>query len=199
MLVLASGSPRRAALLRAAGVSFRVIVPSVDESLLPGEPGDRAAERLARAKALAVDGGGHPVLAADTLVLCDGHILGKPGNDEEARAMLAMLANREHEVVTGVCMVAGGDRRSALERTLVRFAALTPAQIATYVASGEPRDRAGAYHIDGRCSFFIEGVTGSSSNVAGLPMRAVHRLAVELGVTAALESTGTSRPSPVAF
>jgi septum formation protein len=193
VIVLASGSPRRAALLRSAGVAFRVIVPNVDEALLPGESGDRAAERLARAKALAVDGGGYPVLAADTLVLCDGAVLGKPGNDDEAVAMLTTLTNRSHEVVTGVCFVAHGDARSAVERTTVRFGPMTAVQIARYVATGEPRDRAGAYHVDGHCSFYIDGVEGSPSNVAGLPMRLAYKLAEELGATSALQPAEPAR------
>ncbi len=185
MLVLASGSPRRAALLREAGVAFRVIVPSVDETLRPGETADEAAERLALAKAKAVDSGGDPVLAADTLVLLDGTVLGKPASDDEARSMLHRLAGRAHEVVTAVCVVAGNEARSGVERTRVRFAPMTAAEIDGYVASGEPRDRAGAYHIGGRCSFFIEAVEGSPSNVAGLPLRLVFVLARELGVSLA--------------
>lgn len=169
-------------MLRAAGVLFRVVVPAVDETLEHGETGERAAERIARAKAAVVDGNGDPVLAADTLVVCAGAVLGKPRNDDDARSMLSRLAGRTHEVVTGVCLVIGRDLRSGVERTRVSFGPMTDTDIDAYVATGEPRDRAGAYHIDGRCSFFIEAVEGSPSNVAGLPMRLVLRLAQELGV-----------------
>ncbi len=144
-LVLASASPRRARILRDLGITFRVVVSEEDESLRPGEDGAAAVERLARAKAAAVARRETlPVLAADTEVVCDGHILGKPGSAEEAFVMLARLAGRAHEVVTGVCLL--------------------------------------GYHVDGRGALFIEEVTGSPSNVAGLPVRLLLRLAREAGL-----------------
>jgi septum formation protein len=185
--VLASASPRRAQILRTLGVPFVVRAADVDESLAPEERGAAAAERLARAKALAVAAAETlPVLAADTLVVCDGAVLGKPADAAEAAGMLRQLSGRDHEVVTGVCLVAGGVARSGVESTTVRFAPMTEGQIAAYVATGEPMDKAGAYHVDGRGAAFIASVSGSPSNVAGLPVRLVARLAAEAGVALGL-------------
>ncbi len=182
-LVLASASPRRARLLRELGIDFEVVVSNVDEALHPGESGELAAERLARAKALAVAvSTPAPVLAADTVVLCDGELLGKPADEDDARRMLRRLSGHTHEVVTGVCLAWQERELSARDRTAVTFAALSPAEIEWYVATGEPMDKAGAYHVDGRGALFIRGVTGSPSNVAGLPVRLVYTLAAELGL-----------------
>jgi septum formation protein len=185
-LVLASASPRRARILRELGVAFRVEVSNQDESLRPGEDGAAAVERLALAKGLAVARSETlPVLAADTEVLCDGHILGKPADERDAVAMLRRLAGRAHEVVTGVCVVTGGVARSGVERSLVRFAPMSEDELRWYAATGEPLDKAGGYHVDGKGALFIETVEGSPSNVAGLPVRLLLRLVrearVELG------------------
>ena len=181
--MLASASPRRAQILRALGVPFVVRAADLDEALAHLEPGAAAAERLARAKALAVAAAETlPVLAADTLVVCDGVVLGKPADAAQAASMLRQLSGRDHEVVTGVCLVAFGEARSGVESTTVRFAAMTEAEIAAYVATGEPMDKAGAYHVDGRGALFVASVSGSPSNVAGLPVRLVARLAAEAGV-----------------
>ena len=182
ILILASASPRRAATLTALGIPFRTVVPSVDETLLPGESGAAAAERLARAKADAVAPQDLPVLAADTLVVCDGAVLGKPATPDEAARMLRTLSGRSHEVVSGICVATGGTLRSAVETTTVTFAAMDEAEIAWYVATGEPLDKAGAYHVDGRGALFVSAVSGSPSNVAGLPVRLMLRLAKEAGV-----------------
>jgi septum formation protein len=191
ILILASASPRRAAILAALGLPFRVAVPSVDESLLPGESGAWAAERLARAKAASVAGtAGLPVLAADTLVLCDERVLGKPASPEEAAAMLRTLSGRSHEVVTGVCLAHAGTLRSGVETTVVTFAPMADAEIAWYVGTGEPLDKAGAYHVDGRGALFVASVSGSPSNVAGLPVRLVARLLREAGVSRVPETGG---------
>ena len=182
-LVLASASPRRARILRDLGVGFRVVVSHEDESLVPGEDGAAAVERLARAKALAVAREETlPVLAADTEVLCDGHVLGKPRDEEDAVAMLRRLAGRAHEVVTGVCVVKGGVARSGVERSVVRFAPMTEEELRWYASTGEPLDKAGGYHVDGKGALFIETVEGSPSNVAGLPVRLVLRLVREAGL-----------------
>jgi septum formation protein len=184
VLILASASPRRAAILDALGIPFRAVTPSVDESLLPEEAGATAAERLARAKAASVlEAADLPVLAADTLVVCDGAVLGKPAAPEEAARMLRGLAGRSHEVVTGVCVATRGSCRSGVETTAVTFAAMSEAEIAWYVSTGEPLDKAGAYHVDGRGALFIASVSGSPSNVAGLPVRLMLRLARELGIS----------------
>ena len=182
-LVLASASPRRARILRELGVSFRVEVSNEDESLRPGEDGAAAVERLARAKGLAVARTETlPVLAADTEVLCDGHILGKPADERDAVAMLRRLAGRAHEVVTGVCVVAGGVARSGVERSVVRFAPMNEEELRWYAATGEPLDKAGGYHVDGKGALFVETVSGSPSNVAGLPVRLLLRLVREAGL-----------------
>ena len=182
-LVLASASPRRARILRELGVSFRVEVSNQDESLRPGEDGAAAVERLARAKGLAVARPETlPVLAADTEVLCDGHILGKPADERDAVAMLRRLAGRAHEVVTGVCVVSGGVARSGVERSVVRFAPMNEEELRWYAATGEPLDKAGGYHVDGKGALFIETVEGSPSNVAGLPVRLLLRLVREAGL-----------------
>ena len=186
-LVLASASPRRARILRGLGVSFRVTVSHEDESLQPGEDGAAAVERLARAKALAVAREETlPVLAADTEVLCDGHVLGKPADDKDAVAMLRRLQGRAHDVVTGVCVVAGGVARSGVERSVVRIAPMSERELAWYVATGEPFDKAGGDHVDGKGALFIETVEGSPSNVAGLPVRLLLRLVREAGLALGL-------------
>jgi septum formation protein len=182
VLVLASASPRRAAILTALGIPFRTTPATVDESLLQDEAGAAAAERLARAKAAAVAPQDLPVLAADTLVLCDGAVLGKPTSPADAARMLRSLAGRTHEVVTGVCVAHGGRARSGVESTAVTFASMSEAEIDWYVATGEPLDKAGAYHVDGRGALFISSVSGSPSNVAGLPVRLMLRLARKAGV-----------------
>jgi septum formation protein len=182
-LVLASLSPRRARILGELGVAFRVSASHADESLLPGEDGAAAVERLARQKALAVAGGERlPVLGADTEVVSDGRILGKPGGAAESIVMLRGLAGRTHEVVTGLCLVSGGRAASGVERTRVRFAAMSQRELEWYAATGEPLDKAGGYHVDGRGALFVEAVAGSPSNVAGLPVRLLLRLVRELGV-----------------
>lgn len=188
-LVLASASPRRARILRDLGVGFRVLVSHEDESLQPGEDGAAAVERLARAKALAVAAGETlPVLAADTEVLCDGHILGKPADEGDAVAMLRLLQGRAHEVVTGVCVVSRGVARSGVERSVVRFAPMSERELAWYAATGEPLDKAGGYHVDGKGALFVETVEGSPSNVAGLPVRLLLRLVREAGLDLGLPS-----------
>jgi septum formation protein len=182
-LVLASASPRRARILRELGVEFKVVVSHADEALVAGEDGAATVERLARQKALVVARGESlPVLGADTEVLCDGRILGKPQGAPEALAMLQALAGREHEVVTGLCLARDGSLRSGVERTRVRFAPMSPRELAWYAATGEPLDKAGAYHVDGLGALFVESVSGSPSNVAGLPVRLLLRLAREAGL-----------------
>lgn len=181
--MLASASPRRARILRDLGVAFKVVVSHTDEALVAGEDGAATVERLARAKALAVAGGESlPVLGADTEVLCDGRVLGKPADTRDAVAMLGTLASREHEVVTGLCLASGRTLRSGVERTRVRLAPMSPRELAWYAGTGEPLDKAGAYHVDGLGALFVESVAGSPSNVAGLPVRLLLRLVREAGV-----------------
>jgi len=185
--VLASASPRRAQILRSLGVSFRVVVSEAEERLEPGEAGAAAAERLARLKAATV---GRveppPILAADTVVVCDDRILGKPVSPDDARRMLRLLAGRTHEVVTGLCLIAPRATLSGVERTEVTFAPMSAEEIDGYVATGEPMDKAGAYHVDGRGALFVSAVVGSPSNVAGLPVRLFLRLVREAGLDVGL-------------
>ena len=177
MLILASRSPRRAELLSAAGIEFRVRVADIDETPRAGEKALDYSLRLAREKALAVEAApDEVVLGADTIVLLDGEIMGKPRDDADAVRMLGALAGREHEVITGVCLRRGGVVRCEAAVTKVRFARLTGDDIAAYAASGEPSDKAGAYAIQGLASRFVERIEGSYSNVVGLPVELVWRM-----------------------
>src|SRR5262245_47624241 len=178
-LVLASASPRRAEILRSLGIPFEVRPVDIDETPLPGETAEAAAARLAAEKA-ALAARQRPaswVLAADTLVFLDGAILGKPRDDDEAAAMLRRLAGREHGVVTAVHLRRGdAPGRGIAEVSRVRFGPMDEAEVAWYVATGEPRDKAGAYGVQGLGARFIEEVHGSFTNVMGLPARSVYRL-----------------------
>jgi septum formation protein len=177
-------------------VAFTVEAADVDESLRDGEDPVQAAERLARAKAEAVRrGDGTAVLGADTLVVCDGRPLGKPRSPCEAAEMLQTLSGRAHDVVTGVCLVSDGAARSGYERTSVTFVPLSEAEIAWYVATGEPMGKAGAYHIDGCGGLFVASVSGSPSNVAGLPVGLLRRLFGEAGLPLVLSSTPHPGPT----
>ncbi|MGC2476651.1 MAG: Maf family protein [Candidatus Sulfotelmatobacter sp.] len=199
MLVLASASPRRQDLLRSAGISFSVQSADVDETPLAGESARACAERLACQKALKVSSE-RPldlVLGADTVVVVDSTILGKPSDANDAARMLRMLSGRAHQVITGVCLVspvASGqlpytnegaqevlgteswDVRVGSEITLVTFAALSDAEIQEYVATGEPMDKAGAYAIQGIASRWIPRIEGDYGNVVGLPVALVYRM-----------------------
>jgi septum formation protein len=183
-LILASASPRRMELLGDAGYAFDVVPAHVDESGLAGEPPPAYVLRVAALKARAVaarvsDG---IVLAADTIVVVDGEMLAKPVDDDDARRMLRLLSGRAHEVLTGVVVVRDGRESSAIVATRVRFRMLTPDEIDWYVASGEPRDKAGAYGVQGLASRFVEAVAGSYTNVVGLPVGAVRRLLEAAGL-----------------
>jgi septum formation protein len=178
-IILASASPRRAEILQALGIPFDVRPVEIPEEPLPGETAEAAAARLAAEKAAlaARRDPGAWVLAADTLVFLDGAILGKPRDDAEAGVMLRRLSGREHGVVTAVSLRRGeAPARGLAEVSRVRFAPLDEAEIAWYVATGEPRDKAGAYGLQGLGARFIEEIHGSFTNVMGLPARAVYRL-----------------------
>ena len=185
LLVLASSSPRRAELLGAAGIAFVVRAANVDETRRKDEPPVAYVERLSRDKALAVRNEDDPselILGADTTVVIADEVAGKPVDDEDAVRMLRGLSGVWHEVLTAVTLLCGEDSRVAVEVTRVKFAPLTDKEIRRYVASGEPRDKAGAYAIQGYAALFIERIEGSYSNVVGLPVRTVYELARELGV-----------------
>ena len=187
-LVLASSSPRRREILASLGLTFEARAADVDETLLPGESASVAAERLARAKAETAAAGTPEalVVAADTLVVLDGDALGKPRDRADARRMLATLSGRAHDVVTGVACAHGGRIVSGRETTRVVLAAMSGAEISAYSATGEPDDKAGAYAMQGIGGLFVERVEGSPSNVVGLPVRLLYRLASELGVDLAV-------------
>jgi septum formation protein len=178
MLILASASPRRAQLLKAAGIACEVQVADIDETPQPGESPEGYVQRLARAKAVAVAARvpASLVLGADTTVVVDGDILGKPGDATEAGEMLARLAGRAHEVLTGVALIDAAGEVVALASTTVEFALMTSEDIAGYLQTGEWRDKAGAYGIQGRISRFVARVEGSYTNVVGLPVSLVCRL-----------------------
>jgi septum formation protein len=176
MLVLASKSPRRAEILRQAGIPFTVRTSEVDESPLPEERPDDYVQRLAQMKALAVPAAaGEQVLGADTVVVIDGEILGKPSDDDDARRMLNRLSGRRHEVITGVCLRRDGQSLTDWASTRVWFTELSEGDIEEYVASGEPKDKAGAYAIQGLASKFIDRIEGCYFNVVGLPVALVYR------------------------
>lgn len=182
-LVLASASPRRRELLAALGLTPPVRPVDVDETPIDGEPAADCVLRLARAKAEVGAWPGELILAADTLVVLDGQILGKPAGPEEALEMLTRLAGRDHLVQTGVAVRNGdtGAVAAALETTRVTLAPLGAEQITDYVATGEPLDKAGAYAIQGLGALFVERIDGNYSNVVGLPLPLTRRLFAELG------------------
>jgi septum formation protein len=170
-LVLASASPRRREILAGLGVAFTPRTAALDESPRPGETPAELARRLAEEKATAVVGDGEIALGADTVVAVDGVLLGKPADDAEAAAMLGRLSDREHEAITGVALVgSNGVLAAGADRTLVRFRALSREEIAWYVATGEPRDKAGAYGVQGLGGLLVAAIAGSHSNVVGLPV-----------------------------
>lgn len=196
MLVLASASPRRQELLRNAGIVFTVEPTNIPEIPQPNESARQVAERLAREKALAISQK-HPhqhILGADTVVVANGHILGKPQDSADAARMLRLLSGRSHQVITGVCLVspianvishspaadlAVEDTRS--EATLVTMSVLSEDDVRFYISTGEPMDKAGAYAIQGIASRWIPRIEGDYSNVVGLPVALVYRMLCEHG------------------
>jgi septum formation protein len=196
-LVLASASPRRADLLRAAGFAFDTLAVDIDEGVRSGETPEVYVRRLAAEKSAAgltatLKGTRHNssgprdsdldivVLGADTVVVVDGAILGKPQDNDDARRMISLLSGRRHEVLTGVSLRRGDRALARVATTAVLFARMSTADVSWYVQSGEGRDKAGAYAIQGLASRFIERIEGSYSNVVGLPVAVVHELLEEL-------------------
>jgi septum formation protein len=182
-LVLASASPRRSELLRAAGIPFEAAAVDIDEAFRTGEKPEHAVARVAEAKA-AAGAALHPdaiVLGADTTVVIRGETLSKPVDAADAARMLRLLSGRSHDVLTGVCLCHLGRRLVHVEPTRVHMAHLGETEIAWYISTGEPLDKAGAYAIQGLASRFVEGIQGSYSNVVGLPISSVYELLKELG------------------
>ena len=183
-VVLASGSPRRLELLRRIGVEPAVRVADIDETPRPGEAPEAVVARLARTKAHAVERGpADLVIAADTEVVLDEAVLGKPDGDAGAAVMLRSLSGRSHRVITAVHVLHGDAEAAAVEATLVHVRPITDAEIDAYVATGEPFGKAGAYAIQGAGAMFVDRIEGSDTNVVGLPLATVVRLAAEVGVT----------------
>ena len=177
-LVLASGSPRRSEILSSVGWEFTKDVPDIDESERAGETPERYVQRLAEEKALAV-AASHPgeiVLAADTTVVIDDRIIGKPVDPEDARRMLKLLSGNWHEVLTGIAVMKARQLDVGLQRTRVKFGTMTDAEINFLVEKGDPLDKAGAYAVQAQAALFIEGIEGDYWNVVGLPVSLVYRL-----------------------
>ena len=186
-LILASASPRRAELLRAGGIDVDVHPADIDESARPNEHADAYVRRVALEKARAVSERmpGRLVLGADTAVVIDDEILGKPRDAEDARRMLRLLAGRAHRVMTGVALVgspADGGIETGLATTTVEFGPISEPEVRWYVASGEPMGKAGGYAIQGLASRFVTRIDGSYSNVVGLPVSLVYVMCKRAGL-----------------
>ena len=170
-LILASASPRRQELLKLFGIPFIVRVADIDETMDPAASAYDEVARLSREKALAVTReAGDIVIAADTIVVCEGRVLGKPHSQEEAFAMLSLLSGRDHQVMTGCTVLLGERAETFTEVTDLHFRELSEKEIRRYVASGEPMDKAGAYGIQGGAALFCEKMDGDYYNVMGLPV-----------------------------
>jgi septum formation protein len=183
-LILASASPRRRELLEGLGLSFEVRPVDIDESPRTGEQAEELVRRLAHDKAAAlVNDTDALVLAADTLVVLDRRVLGKPGDEAEARAMLASLQGRDHEVLTAVALrdLASGEHRLEVDRTTVRMGPMDATRLDWYVSTGEPMGKAGAYAIQGLGALLVESIDGNYTNVVGLPLPTVRALFASLG------------------
>ena len=180
-LVLASGSPRRSEILNSVGWEFTKHVADIDETELEGERPDDYVLRLAceKAKAVAPSFPNKIVLGADTTVVIDSQIIGKPIDLADARRMLTMLAGNWHEVLTGVAVVEKGQIRSAIQRTRVKFAPMNDAEIAFLAERGDPLDKAGAYAVQAQAALFIERIEGDYWNVVGLPVKLVYELVMK--------------------
>ena len=186
MLLLASASPRRRDLLRNAGIEFEVLSVPVDETPLPGERAEALARRLAQAKARAAYAAAKNdphfanqkllVLGADTVVTVDGHVLGKPADEEDAARMLRLLSGKTHQVITGIALEGARGPLVDSVTTEVTFSPITEAEVRAYIATGEPMDKAGAYAIQGIASRWAVEINGCYFNVVGLPVSIVWRL-----------------------
>jgi len=191
-LILASASARRAEILHDAGFSFVVLSSAIDETPMAGESPVELVQRLADAKAELVAAravGPAIIIAADTEVVLDGHVLGKPRTSEDARQMLTKLSGRTHSVLTGVTLVRlpDAERRSFVETTNVNFVPISDQEITRYLATGEPFDKAGSYAIQGRAGRYVPRIEGCYFNIVGLPLARVCRELSELGWSEDLE------------
>lgn len=182
LLHLASASPRRRELLQALGLQFSVGGADIDESPLTDESAEAMVLRLAVGKAKALAGAADVILAADTAVVLGDRVFGKPRSKDEALAMLGALSGVQHTVLTGVAVLSAGGTQAAVSRSEVRFRDIDPAEAADYWHSGEPRDKAGAYAIQGLGGMFVAGLRGSYSGVVGLPVFETVPLLREAGI-----------------
>ena len=184
-IVLASASPRRRELLQRLGLSFRIAVPEVDESIRAGEAPADFCSRISREKALSVSSrmAGALVISADTIVVAQGKILGKPAGEEEAREHLRLLNGTIHEVYTGYAIMHGSRNAGRVVRTLVRFQEMSEEEISWYISTKEPLDKAGSYGLQGIASIFISGIEGSYTNVIGLPLSELYCDLKDFGVS----------------
>lgn len=185
MIILASGSPRRKSLLESIGVDFRIFRPDVNEEYLPPESASEYCSRLARTKAQSGqrEYPGATVIAADTIVVIDGEILGKPSDRRQAAEMLRKLSGRTHEVITGLAVCSGGIVHVQDVHTMVRFRPLSEREISAYVETGECDDKAGAYAVQGKGSLLIEGISGDYYNVVGLPLSTLGGMLSATGIS----------------
>ena len=182
-LVLASGSPRRREILSSAGYGFMLQRADVDETIPENVTSDKAALYLAELKNKAVaKNDGRVYLTADTVVVCDKKILGKPKDKADAKIMLRLLSGRSHYVYTGVCVSDSDKKISFQEKTEVFFYPLSDSEINCYAESGEPLDKAGAYGIQGKAALFVEKIDGDYLNVVGLPLARLSRTLAEFGI-----------------
>ena len=170
-IILASQSPRRRDLMGKLHIPFTVRVADIDEAMDPKKPPQEEVARVSSLKAEAVPHNPHDiVIAADTIVVCDGQVLGKPKDEADAAAMLSLLSGRSHEVMTGMTLLKGNRRICHTEITQVHFRPLSPKDIDDYIRTGEPMDKAGAYGIQGSAAVFVDHISGDYFNVVGLPV-----------------------------
>jgi septum formation protein len=183
-MLLSSGSPRRKELLSLLGIPFQIVVPNIPEVLLPGETPRSFCLRVSREKAVLV-AQKYPdalVIGADTIVVIDGTILGKPRDQSEAYDFLILLQDKIHNVLTGYTIVSGTRSLSKVVKTKVRFRAMTAKEVSWYVSTGEPMDKAGAYAVQGIGSLFIKEIHGCYTNVIGLPLSPLYKDLIKFGI-----------------
>ncbi len=184
-IILASGSPRRKDFMKRLGLKFRIIVPNIDESRLKDEAPKELVKRLSKLKAQTI-ANQYPediVIAADTIVVLNNEILGKPRNRNEAKLMLKKLSGKTHEVFTGYTVQKGNISYHGIERTEVTFASISDELITAYISSGEGDDKAGAYGIQGLAAMFIQKINGDLNTVIGLPICTIRILLAKFGIT----------------
>ena len=184
-IILASQSPRRRELMGQIGLKFKVVSPNVDEHVEGNPSPAQLVEELSLRKARAVERQGEEeslIIAADTVVALEGTVLGKPKTERDAFSMLSALSGNRHYVYTGLTVIQGGRAVTQHEVTTVTFRELEPDEIGSYIATGEPMDKAGAYGIQGRCAIYIEKIQGDYNNVVGLPVARIYQEMKKLGI-----------------